>query len=72
MDIHEKLYEAGELYARVRPEKRAAALRSIESVEAGLADLEARAGKLIGWLEKNEAEAEHGGLTLPEHVEWGR
>lgn len=67
MDAYERLYEAGELYARVRPEKRQAALRSLESVQAGLIDVEDRVEKLLAWLEKHQGDGEHGGLTQPGH-----
>jgi hypothetical protein len=66
VDAYELLYEAGLLYEWVRPEKREAALRSIESAQGALADLERRLQRLVGWLERNRAAEPHGGLTRAE------
>jgi hypothetical protein len=65
MDIYERLYEAGMMYQRVRPEKRETALRSIEIAEGALRDLEGRVGTLVSWLERHQVEEAHGGSTRP-------
>lgn len=40
MDLDERLYECGEMYARIRPEKREAALRALNNIEAARRDME--------------------------------
>lgn len=56
MDIDERLYECGLMYARIRPEKQAAARRELDSIEEALADLNRRVDRWMQAAEQNAVE----------------
>lgn len=54
MTIEERLYECGVMYARIRADKQAAALRALDSIEGALADLNRRVDR---WMQAAERDA---------------
>ena len=58
MDIEERLYECGEMYQRLPPEKRDAALKALNSIEGARLDLERRIDKWMRAAERDIRDSE--------------